>query len=135
MLVEAYDGSNGVARYDPTWEAYQAELALEEIIYGRPLSESDYQLSVILGTRTIGQFSLSYQRRFIGLVPHNAASVGEVPLPLCNWTKSALQMERIERLFALCQSLDATPSTTGAAVVAVALGDLFKRNSEVSWVM
>lgn len=97
VLVEAYDGSKGVARYDATWKAYQAELALEEIICGRPISESDYQLSVSLGTSTVGQFSLSNERGFIGLAPHNTARDGEVPPPLCNWTKSGLQMDQINR--------------------------------------
>lgn len=94
-----YDGSKGVARYDAKWKAYQAELALEEIVYGRPFSESDYQLNISLGTSTVGQFSLSYKQGFIGLAPHKAASDGEVLLLLRNCIKSGLQMERINRLF------------------------------------
>lgn len=33
--------SYGVGRFDATWKDYKAELALEEVIHSRPLSEID----------------------------------------------------------------------------------------------
>lgn len=108
LLVDLYTSSQGIGRFDPSWKAYQAELALEEIVIGQPLSEDYFQLSVSL------RISLSCQWGLIGLAPHNVLSAGETPPPLFNWTKSLLQEERILRLFPLCQSLDAAPFIAGA---------------------
>lgn len=131
ILERVYRESQGIAPYDATWKAYQAELALEEIIFGRPLSPLDYQLSVSLGTSTVGDNSLSYHRGFIGLAPHNAASAGERLPPLHNWSRSELQIQRIERLFPLCQTLEAAPTIIGPALVTVLLQDIYRINIDI----
>lgn len=93
----------------------EAELTLEELVHGRPLSEDNFHLSVALGTSAVGEFSLSYQWGFFGLAPHTAACPGEAPPALHNWTRSSVQEERIHRLFPLCETLDATPSDAGVS--------------------
>lgn len=113
LLVDLYTSSREIGRFDPSWKAYQAEIALEEIVHGQPLSEGYFQLSVSLRTSSVGQFSLSYQWGSIVLAPHNVVSAGETPPSLFSWTKYFLQEERILRLFPLYQSLDAAPFIAG----------------------
>ncbi|CAK6984859.1 uncharacterized protein LOC120555326 [Scomber scombrus] len=130
-LKQEYYTSEGVARFDASWKAFQCELALEELFYGRPLSPLDFQLSVSLGTNTVSDKSLTNQRGFLGLAPHSNATSEETTPPLHHWTRDELQKMRIERIFPLCQVLDAAPSVTGAALIRVLLGDLYKRNTEL----
>lgn len=75
--------------------------------------------------------SLSKQRGFLGLAPHSSVSAGETPPPLHHWTRDELQTMRMERVFPLCQTLDAAPCVTGAALVTVLLCDLYKRNTNI----
>ncbi|KAL7372735.1 hypothetical protein ABVT39_021596 [Epinephelus coioides] len=130
-LTSIYHENEGVARYDACWKAYQYELAFEELIHGRPLSPLDNQLSVSLGTSSVSERSLTHQRGFLGLAPHSSASAGETPPPLHNWTRDELQTKRIERLFPLCQTLEAAPSVTGVALVNVLLCDIYKSNTDI----
>lgn len=106
-------------------------MALEEMFYGRPLSPLDFQLSVSLGTNTVSDKSLTNHRGFLGLAPHSHATSEETTPPLHNWTRDALQKMRIERIFPLCQVLDAAPSVTGSALIRVLLGDIYKRNTDL----
>lgn len=95
--------------FEGSWEAYQIELAFEEIFYGHPLSAADRQMSVAQGTCTNSENSLSHWWGFIGLNPYNSASVLEKPPPLINWTCNALQVERIMRIRPLCLALGQNP--------------------------
>ncbi|XP_016520898.1 uncharacterized protein LOC107834302 [Poecilia formosa] len=113
-LEGLYSSNEGVTRYDACWKSYQFELALEELFYVRTLSPSDFQLSVSLGTNTV---NLTHRRGFIGLAPHSAASAGEVPPPLHHWTCNALQTVHLERIFPVCQVLEAVPAVLGAALI------------------
>ncbi|MEQ2213391.1 hypothetical protein XENOCAPTIV_014393, partial [Xenoophorus captivus] len=126
-----YNTSEGVAKYDPCWKAFQLELALEEVFFGHPLSKGDYQVSVSLGTSTVNPKSLTHTRGFIGLASHSSASVGESPPPLDNWTKNDLQRQHIERIFPLCQTLEASPAVIGVALVKLLLCDIYRRNTDI----
>lgn len=130
-LREEYYTSEGVASFDASWKAFQSELALEELFYGRPLSPLDFQLSASLGTNTVSDKSLTNHRGFLGLATHSNATSEETTPPLHHWTRDALQKLRIERIFPLCQVLDAAPSVTGAALIRVLLGDLYEINTEL----
>lgn len=130
-LYSILDKNNGVARYDPSWKAFQLELALEELFYGHPLSPLDLQLSVSLGTNTVKPNSLTHTQGFIGLAPHSAASAGEVPPPLHHWTRNDLQTKRLERIFPVCQALDAVPALLGVRVIHLLLCDIFRRNEDI----
>ncbi|CAL8380725.1 unnamed protein product [Arctogadus glacialis] len=117
ILGESFRASEGMGRYDPSWKAYQAELALEELFFGHPLSSLDNTLSASLGTSTVSERSATHERGFIGLAPHNSASLEESPPPLHHWTRDPLQETRIERLWALCQCVEAGAAVLGAALI------------------
>ncbi len=121
----------GVGMYDPSWKTFQAELALEELFYGHPLFPLDKILSASLGTSTVNARSLTHERGFLGLAPHNSASLEESPPPLHHWTRDELQKPRIARIWPLCQALEAGPAVVGAALIKVLLGDLYKRNVQL----
>ncbi|CAL8275578.1 unnamed protein product [Arctogadus glacialis] len=130
ILGESFRDCEGVGRYDPSWKAFQAELALEELFFGHPLSSLN-TLSASLGASTVSERSATHERGFIGLAPHNSASLEESPPPLNHWTRDPLQETRIERLWALCQCVEAGPALLGAALIRVLLGDLYKRNDQL----
>lgn len=134
QLYAALRGSCGVGRFAPTWKAFQAELALEEMFYGHPLSPRDNVLSAALGTSTVNGASLSHKRGFIGLAPYHSVTSEEEPPPLHHWTRDQLQKTRIQRIWVFCQSLEAGPAVIGAALIKVLLGDLYKRNEQLPWV-
>ncbi|KAL7397250.1 hypothetical protein ABVT39_019213, partial [Epinephelus coioides] len=133
ILGQFLRDSEGVGRYDPSWTSFQAELALEELFFEHALSVLDNTLSASLGTSTVNERSASHEGGFIGLAPHNSASLEESPPPVHHWTKDSLQKTRIERLWALCQCVEAGPAVLGAALIRVLLGDLYKRNDQLPW--
>lgn len=114
VLRSVYNSNRDKAGYDATWKGYQAELALEELIIGHPLSPQDYALTVSLGTSANSLDSLTRMRGFLGLAPHFSATADVCPPPLENWTRDVTQKLRVERVFALCNSLGAAPSVIGA---------------------
>lgn len=130
-LWRLYMTSEGVARYDACWKSFQIELLLEELFYGHPLSTGDYSISVSLGTNTVNPKSLTHTRGFIGLAPHTSASAGDEPPPLHHWTRDDLQRMRIERIFPLCQTLDATPAVIGSVLLKLLLCDIYRRNTQI----
>ncbi|TNN39522.1 hypothetical protein EYF80_050298 [Liparis tanakae] len=66
-LSKLHVGHRNRGGYEPSWKAFQLELALEELFYGHPLSVSDVPYSVSLGTSSSDTKSLAYWRGFIGL--------------------------------------------------------------------
>ncbi|MGL5902895.1 MAG: hypothetical protein ACRCZO_09435, partial [Cetobacterium sp.] len=115
-----------------SWTAFQCELALEEMFFGRPHSPRSKQFSISLGTNTTNPNSLTRQRGFLGLSPVGSASVGEDPPPLETWIAEPLQRMRIRRIFPLTDALDAGPAVLGEALVKVLLCDLHERNDRIS---
>lgn len=118
-LAQLCQHSSGAARFDAIWTTFQAELALEELLYGRPLSPMDFHLSVSLTdhslthsltTNTVSEFNLSRQSGIVGLAQHNAAVSKETTPPLQHWTRDAIQKMRIEWIFPLCHILESAPS-------------------------
>ncbi len=114
-----------------SWTVYQAELAVEETLWGHPLSSVDKQWSVSLGTDTVSGNSQTFMRGFLALAPPNSACVSNEPPPLCNWTRDPLQVSRFERVFPLADLLEAAPSLVGAQMIRIFLGDLYKRNDRI----
>ncbi len=111
--------------YHSSWKTYQAELGLEELLYGHPLSPEDRDLSVSLGTSASDMKSVTCMRGFIGLAPHTSATSEVGPPPIKNWTRDVTQTLRIERVFALCDTLGATASVVGVKLWLVFLGDVY----------
>lgn len=128
-LLEECKGRGG---YTSSWMAFQYELALEEMLFGKPYSHSSNQFSVSLGTNTTNQNSLSRHRGFLGLSPVGSASVGEDPPPIETWITDPVQQMRIRRIFPFTETLNATPAVIGTALVQVLLCDLHERNAKIS---
>nr|XP_057920129.1 uncharacterized protein LOC131112030 [Doryrhamphus excisus]XP_057920130.1 uncharacterized protein LOC131112030 [Doryrhamphus excisus] len=126
LLKTTYDMSHNQASFQHSWQAYQAELVLEEIIYGRCLSTHDRQLSVSLGTSSSHIKSLTRLRGFLCLAPWNAATSEVCCPPLENWTRDPRNHQRIQRIFKLCDSLKAADSVVGQELWMVLLGDLLQ---------
>lgn len=69
-IKSGYGGKRG--GYDSSCTTYQAELALEELLYGHILSPEDHQLTVSLGTSASHRDSVTWMRGFLGLAPHTS---------------------------------------------------------------
>ncbi len=130
MLNDNYQTRKGRGGFEAAWRCYQAELALEELIYGHPLSSFDDQLSQILGTSAVRSKSLTRQRGFLGLDDWNGATSDVCCPPLSNWTKDQRNMLRIQRIFQLAESLEAAPSAVGEKMWMVLLGDMYREPQE-----
>ncbi|KAK5936114.1 hypothetical protein CgunFtcFv8_027911 [Champsocephalus gunnari] len=130
-LRKGFDSHLFVGGFLSSWTTYQAELAVEETLWGHPLSNLDTKWSVSLGTDTISENSLTYMRGFLALAPPNSASVESEPPPLSNWTHDPLQVTRILRVFILGDTLEAAPSLVGAQIIRIFLGDIYKRNDRI----
>ncbi|XP_025760147.1 uncharacterized protein LOC112844734 [Oreochromis niloticus] len=128
QLGEKHTGKGG---FLPVWKAFQLELALEEALYGHPLSNMDRQYSAALGTSSLHEFSATNMRGFMGLGAATGAAIDDCPPPLAHWTRDTLQMKRIERLFALTLTLECEPSVLGPELVKLLLKDLFRRNDGI----
>lgn len=128
QLREKHIGKGG---FLPMWKAFQLELALEEALYGHPLSNMDRQYSAALGTSSLHEFSATNMRGFMGLGAATGAAIEDCPPPLAHWIRDTLQMKRIERLFALTLTLKCKPSVLGPELVKLLLKDLFRRNDGI----
>ncbi len=117
----------------PSWTSYQAKLAIEEFLWGHPLSKVDTLWSVSLGTNSGNPNSMTHQRGFLGLAPANSACVGSEPPPITNWTQDNLQHMRIVRVFPFCAALEAAPAVLGAAVIRVLICDLLQKNKGIPY--
>ncbi|MGL5591361.1 MAG: hypothetical protein ACRDCF_01340 [Mycoplasmoidaceae bacterium] len=117
--------------YANSWTAFQLELALEELFYGKPYHRPSKAFSVSLGTSATDPNSLTKQRGFLGLSPVGSASVGESPPPLDTWFKDPIQQTRVLRIFPLTDALQADPSVIGESLVQVLLKDLHERNDRI----
>ncbi|KAK2892697.1 hypothetical protein Q8A67_012685 [Cirrhinus molitorella] len=65
--------------------AFQHELALEELFYGKPFSPQSVQFSISLGKDSKNPNSLTKHRGFLGLSPVGSASAGEDSPPIETW--------------------------------------------------
>ncbi|RXN18886.1 hypothetical protein ROHU_001960 [Labeo rohita] len=128
LLSEA----KGRGGFNSSWTAFQAELALEELFFGKPHCPQSRPYAISLGTNCTDSNSLTRQRGFLGLSPIGSASVGESPPPLQTWIKDPNQRLRVERIFAFTDTLDANPSVIGDALVRLLLSDLHERNDRIS---
>ena len=133
-LTGLYLTHRGKGGFDAAWQAFQFELACEEVLYGRPLSNFDTHYSASLGTCSVSNRSLTHCRGFIGLAPFNSASIGEDPPPIHLWSGNRQLVSRVERLFPLTNCLQAGPAMIGAAMLRVALADLYEGTvRDVPW--
>ncbi len=129
LLSEA----KGRGGFNQSWTAFQYELALEELFYGKPYCAQSTKFSVSLGTNATNANSLTKQRGFLGLSPIGSASVGVSPPPLQIWITEPIQRLRVERIFDFTDTLDAAPSVIGQALIRVLLCDLHERNDRISF--
>lgn len=113
----------------PSWQAYQLELAFEELAFGHPLSVFDRPYSASLGTCSVNPRSVTHRRGFLGLAPTNSAAVGENPLPIKTWSGNQQLALRVARLFPLTDMLEAPPCIIGAEMVRLVLRDLYNTSS------
>ncbi|KAK2885211.1 hypothetical protein Q8A67_016048 [Cirrhinus molitorella] len=130
-LYTLFDECKGRGGYKNSWTAFQFELALEELFFGRPFSPQSRDFSVSLGTNSTNPNSLSKQRGFLGLSPIGSASVGENPPPINTWISDPLQQMRVQRIFTFTEALDAGSMVLGQALVQVLLCDLHERNDRI----
>lgn len=126
VLTQTHHSSSGRGGFDDAWRAYQSELALEEILYGHPLSPQDHHMTKILGTSASASKSITRVRGFPGLARHNSATAEVSPLPLHNWTKDSRNAIHIKRIFCLVDSLGAAPSVVGIQLWSVLMADLYR---------
>ncbi len=122
VLMSTFHKSNGRGGFYKSWKAYQAELALEELIYGHPLSPEDRSLAVSLGTSPSCGKSITKMRGFLGLAPYSVTTSGVCCPALNKWTKDVTQKLQIQRVFLLCDSLGAAPFIVGAQLWMVWMG-------------
>lgn len=121
----------GQGGYMNSWTAFQVELALEELFFGKPNNRASVPFSVSLGTNGTNPNSLTKRRAFLGLSPAESASVGECPPPLSTWFNDPVQQMRVMRIFPLTDSLKAPPLIIGESLVQVLLSDLHERNNRI----
>lgn len=114
VLQSVFQSNAGKGGFDAAWTAYQVELALEEHVYGHPLSHADVRHFEILGTSPSGFDTLNGLKGFLTLVPHSYATNYISPPPIQNWTRDPTQTLRVERAFALTECLGASPSVIEA---------------------
>ncbi|KAK7884033.1 hypothetical protein WMY93_027156 [Mugilogobius chulae] len=112
------------AGYDPCWQAFQLELALEEYHHGQPRTPAHGQFSVALGTSSTNARSLTRTRGILGLAPHTSASMGLSPPPLTIWTTNEIQQKRATQLFDLAGSLSANDAIIGRHMIHALLTDV-----------
>lgn len=120
-ILHAREGKGG---YLETWKAFQSELALEEVFYGRPLALEDTQLSSILGTSADRPKSLTCIRGFPALSPCNSATSEVSPPPLKHWTGDKRTADRIRQMFTFVESVSAAPPIVWEALWEILLQDL-----------
>ncbi|KAM3597676.1 uncharacterized protein V6R79_007891 [Siganus canaliculatus] len=126
VLRTNYAQHQGKGGYEASWQTYQAELALEELLHGHPLSPIDHKYSWVLGTSAGNRKSLTFLRGYLGLAEWSSASSGVTPPPLDNWTTDPSTCACIRRMFQFCESQHASPADVGSAMWVALLGDLFK---------
>lgn len=78
QLHALFEECQHLGGYTNSWKAFQYELALEELFYGKPHTHSSKQYSISLGTNSTSPDSITKQRGFLGLAPVGSASVGLV---------------------------------------------------------
>ncbi|KAL0150375.1 hypothetical protein M9458_054192, partial [Cirrhinus mrigala] len=130
-LHDLLQSGKGQGGYERSWTAFQIELALEEMFFGRPLCLSSRQYSASLGVSASHPDSQTRMRGFLGLGPVGSASVGESPPPLDTWIRDDLQKLRVERIFPLSDLVYAGAKVVGEELVKILLGDLYQRNDRL----
>lgn len=124
---------HGQGGYKNSWTAFQMELALEEILFGRLFCPQSKPYSYIsLGTDSSNPNSLTKRRDFLGLSPIGSASIGESPPPIKIWINDPIQIMRVERIFPFTETLQSEPAVIGEAQLWVILSDLYDRNEGIS---
>lgn len=124
--------SHSKGGYKNSWMAFQMELALEELFFGRLFYPPSRTYAISLGTRSTDPKSLTKRRGFLGLSPVGSASVGESPPPIKIWISEPIPTTRIERIFPFTDTLEAGPAVIGEALVRVILSDLHDINEGIS---
>lgn len=79
MLFDLFEAKKGLGGFKSSCTAFQFELALEELFFGRPVSQSSRQYAEALGVCASNPNSLTRMRGYLGLAPVGSASVGESP--------------------------------------------------------
>lgn len=121
----------GLGGFKESWSAFQLELALEEMFFGRCAHHPSRPYSASLGVCASDLKSFTFQKGFLGLSPVGCASVGTDPPPLKTWMSDVEQQDRIMRVFPLSNTLKSSPAVIGDALILVLLGDLCKRNNRL----
>ena len=124
-LTELRNTYQFIGGFMNSWKAFQLELSLERLFWGRPFMPSDNLLSINLGPGTTNDNrSLTTSRGILGIGPANAAALPDSPPPLHHWTAADTQQRRIRRLFNFSDSLQACNAVTGRNLLVILLQDL-----------
>lgn len=113
----------GLGGFENSRTAFQLELAVEELFFGRAICSSR-QFASFLCVSSTNQNSLTRMRGFLSLGPIGIASVGESPPPLETWLKDDLQK--------VTDSLLAGPQVVGEELTKILLCDLYQRNDRLT---
>ena len=112
--------------YISSWEAYQAELALEELFHGQPRCPQDSVYSVALGCSSVNVNSLTRTLGFLALPPPSSASAGLSPPPIHFCKQRSGTRDMVLRAWRVVDHIRAQDHVLGADVVEVLVGDLFR---------
>lgn len=98
--------------FNPSWRAFQIELALEKFLWGKTISRRDNPWATGLGPgRQDPDDSFTWYRGFLGLEPPNSCAADEHdPPPLFHWTPNQVQKRRIKMLFDFADILHTSSS-------------------------
>ena len=125
VLDIAFRARRGTSDTRTVWEVYQAELAVEKLLWGHPLCRNSNLYSTNLGpglqypTRC-----LSDQRGFLCLENSGSCCVDETTLPPLNlYSKNLMIQRQITRVSGLYQNIGGSDMVLGCRVVDIFLRD------------
>ena len=125
-LSMCFTNGKRLGGYENTWKAYQAELAIEKFLWGRPLFYSDRQNSINLGpgiqapTRSTTDYL-----GFLALEDPSSVSLGDTPPVLSTWFKSGNIKQEIENIFGFSDYITSNNLVLGRRVLEIILTDLY----------
>ena len=128
-LVEVRNRSRNLGVFLDSWIAYQLELALETLFWGKPVCPKDDILATNLVPNCGNKRSPTWQRGFLCLSPPSSACMQGSPPPLNHWVKNDIEQRRVKRMFTFYDCLDSSAPVVGRALIRILLEDLMDTNN------
>ena len=108
------------------WKAFQMELALEKMIWGKPIFNacSIYATNLGPGGLRIDR-SISWSRGFLGLEAATACAIDENTCPPVSlWTQNKVQQRRVRDIFNFSDFLKSNHAVMGERYILILINDL-----------